>query len=146
MKVLLGSNVIDDCDAALVVNGTEVFRLRERMGNERLACDFDVRDKAGNRLVKVAKNNVVFAAQGYGVKNLARESSVVDPNGKVIARVEETGLNTVKISGEFWIGSYHVVITDQALILGGYILSGKTLSGCGKAISLAPGSMIIGTV
>lgn len=144
MKVLLGNNVIDNCAAVLIVNGAEVFRLRERAGDERLVCDFDVRDRTGRRLVKVAKNNVVFAAKGYGVKNLARESFVVDPDGKVIVRVEEVALDTVKITGDFWVGSYHVVITDQSLILGGLTLSDCTFSHSGAAISLEPGDMSIG--
>lgn len=43
MKVNLGSNIITDCEAVLVVNGSEVFRLRERDSDGRLICDFDVR-------------------------------------------------------------------------------------------------------
>ncbi len=146
MRVLLGNNAIDNCDAAVVVNGIEVFRLRERAADERLVCDFDVRDKAGRLLAQVAKNSVVMAAQGYKVENSARESSVIGPSGRVIARVEEVERNTVKITGEFWIGSYHVVITDQALTLGGCTLSGRTFSACGKAIILGPGSATVGNV
>ncbi len=36
MNVLLGSNVINDCDAALYVNGKEVFRLREGVNDGQL--------------------------------------------------------------------------------------------------------------
>jgi uncharacterized protein YdiU (UPF0061 family) len=49
MKVLLGINTINDCDAALVVYNEKVFRLKERLGDGRLVCDFDVRDQSGNR-------------------------------------------------------------------------------------------------
>ena len=144
MKVLLGSNVIEDCDAALVVNGAEVFRLRERMGDGRLVCDFDVRDKSGNRLARVAKNNVVYAAQGYKVQNLPSESFVADADGKVIARVQEVSPDTIKITGEFWIEGHHVLITDDSLVSGGVTMSGNVISGSGKAIAISPNSVMIG--
>ena len=144
MRVLLGSNVIENCDAALIVNGTEVFRLRERTGDGRLVCDFDVRDKSGNRLAKVAKNNVVYAAEGFQVKNLSRESVITDASGNIIARVEEVALNTIKIIGEFWIKSHRVFITDESMVSGGVTISGNLISGFGKAITIDPNNVTIG--
>ncbi len=146
MKVLLGSNVINNCEAALVVNNEEVFRLRERLGDGRLVCDFDVRDAQGNRLAKIAKNNVVHAAEGYEVKNLARESYITDPEGNVVAKVEEVELETIKITGRFCIGDHTVVINDSSLVSDGVTMSGNIISGFNKAIAINPNSITIGTV
>ena len=136
MKVMLGSNVIENCAAVLVVNGEEVFRLRKRTGDGRLVCDFDIRNEAGERLANIARNNVVYAAKGYDEKNLPRESFVSDPEGNIVARIEEVAHNTIKIAGDFWIGSHNVVITDQTLVSGGITMSGNFISGFGKAISI----------
>ncbi len=144
MKLILGNNEIIDCDAALVVNGVEVFRLRKRSGDERLVCDFDIRDKEGNRLAKVAKNNVVYAAEGHKVENIPRQSKVTDANGKVIACVQEIGLETIKVTGEFWIEGHNIAISDNGLVSGGITMSGNVINHCGKAISFSPGSYSIG--
>ena len=145
MKVLLGTNEITDCRAVLIVNGVEVFRLRERDKDGRLIVDFDIRDSDGNRLAKVAKNNVVHSADGYSVKHGACESAVISPDSSTpIARVEELSENTVRITGEFWIKGHHVSITEAALVSGGKTMSGNRISGFGAAIKIDPGSFSIG--
>lgn len=144
MKVILGSNIINNCDAALVVNGTEVFRLRERQSDGRLICDFDLRDKDENRIAKIAKNKVVYAADGYEIHDLPKESYVKDSNGNILARVQETGLDEITITGDFWIDGHHVIVSDGSLVSGGITMSGNVVSGFGKAISIAPNSFSIG--
>jgi len=144
MRVFLGTNEIRDCQAALVVNGVEVFRLRQRGDDGRLSVDFDVRDASGKRLAKVAKNNVVHAAQGYSVKHGAHESAVLGPDGTTIARVQELTEDALRITGEFWIEGHHVSIADDALVSGGITLSGNLIIGFGAAIKLDPGSFVIG--
>jgi hypothetical protein len=144
MKVNLGSNIIDNCDAALVVNGTEVFWLRNRESDGRLISDFDVRDKSGNRIAKVSKNNVVYNAEGYEVHHLPRESFIRDSKGRILIRVQEIGIDEIRISGEFWIDGYQVLITDNSLISGGITMSGNIVRGFGKAISIEPNRFSIG--
>lgn len=144
MKVNLGSNIIENCDAALVVNGTEVFRLRHRNSDGRLICDLDVRDKNGTRIAKVAKNNVMYAADGYEVHHLPRESYIQDSVGNILARVQEIGNDEIKITGEFWVDGHQVLISDDALVSGGITMSGNTVRGFGKAISIEPNSFSIG--
>ncbi len=145
MKVLLGSNVINDCDAALVVNNEEVFRLRERLGDGRLICDFDVRDQDGNRLAKIAHNNVVYAAEGYEVKNLEKESYIQGPSGEIIACVEEVDLDTIRITGRFCIEGHMVTINEKELVSGGLTVSGNMIGGFKKAIAITPNSVVIGS-
>jgi len=146
MRVNLGSNIIVNCAAVLFINGTEVFRLRHRDSDGRLICDFDVRGKEDSRIAKVSKNNVVYAADGYEVHNLPRESYIQDSNGNVIARVQEIGQDEIKITGEFWVAGYQVSISDDALVSGGITMSGNYMSGFGKAISIEPNSFSIGTM
>jgi hypothetical protein len=127
MNVVLGNNLINDCDAALVVNGVEVFRL-ETSSDGKLVCDFEVRDKEGNLLAKIAKSRVVYAAEGYEMHDLAKECYVKAPDGRIIARVRESGPDVITITGDFWLEGHHVEISDQALVSGGIIISGNVFS------------------
>ena len=61
--IILGNTEITNCDAALVIEGEEVFRIREE-ANGALMIDCDIRDQDGNRIAKIARNSVVFAADG----------------------------------------------------------------------------------
>ena len=144
MKITLGNNIIEDCDGVLLVNEVEVFRLRHRGSDGTLICDFDVRDKKGNRIAKISKNNVVFCAPGYLVNNLPKESNITDQNGNFIARVQEVGSDEIKITGEFWIDGFQVLITDKLMDFSGTTFSGCVISGFGKAISISPNNLMIG--
>ncbi len=144
MIVNIGSNIIQDCQAVLIVNDVEVFRLRDRESDGRLICDFDVRDEQGNRLAKIAMNNVVFAAPNYEIRHLPRESSLVDQDGNIIVRVIETSLDEIFITGDFWIKGHHVLITDNELISSGVTMKGNRIMGFNKAISLKPNAFSIG--
>lgn len=146
MRVNLGSNVIQNCEAALVVNGVEVFRLRDRAGDGQLVCDFDVRGADGERIAKIAKNNAVYAAPGWKVVHLPRESRVEDTQGNVIAQVLETGEDEIAVTGEFWVEGHRVQITEDALVSGGITMAGNLIDGFGRAISLEPNSFSIGVV
>ncbi len=144
--ILLGNNTITNCEAALVVNGVEVLRIRERSGDGQLVVDFDVRAEDGTRLAKVAKNNVVHAAPGYKVVHAPSESYVVQPDtDTVIAKVEELSSGTIRITGEFWIDGYHVSITPGKLVAGTTTISGTTVDGFRRALVLRPGAVGIGS-
>ena len=144
-NLYLGSNLIKDCDAALVVNGVEVFRLRERTGDGRLVVDFDLRDSTGQRIAKIAKNNVVFAADGFDSINEASRSFVRDKrSSNTVALVEELPDGSVRVTGNFWIEGYHVLITEDDLVAGGLTFTANIIQGFGKAIVLGPNSTGIG--
>jgi hypothetical protein len=143
--VILGTNIIADCDSALVVGDVEVFRLRERTGDGQLVVDFDIRNEKDEKLVVVAKNNVVHAAKGYSVLNLPSRSSVRDETGKQIVDVKEISTGTISIIGDFWIKGFHVSITDEHLVAGSITMKGNKISGFGKAILLKRGAFMIGS-
>ncbi len=141
----MGSNLIKNCDAALVVNGVDVFRLRERTSDGRLVVDFDIRASNGERIAKVAKNNVVFVADGFESINQATRSFVREVStSKIVAMAEELTDGSVRITGDFWIDGHHVTITEQVLVTGGVQITGNTIVGFGKAIELRPDSIGIG--
>src|SRR5215471_3543392 len=77
-KVLLGTNRIIDCDAALVVEGEEVFRLREHNGDGNLVVDFDVRAADGSRIAKIAKNYVAYLAPDYEFRRRTGFAAVIN--------------------------------------------------------------------
>ena len=134
--------MINDCDAALYVNGKEVFRLREGVNDGQLICDFDVLAPNGKRVAKIAKNQV---ADGFSYDATVNRSRVVGPNGEVVASVERIDGNTVKINGTFHVKGHTAVVTDTSLQSGGVIMSSNVISGFRKAISIEPGSFAIGS-
>jgi hypothetical protein len=143
--VVLGGNEITNCDAALVVNGVEVFRLRERGGDGQLVADFEIRDEADNLIAKVAKNNVVHARSGLQVQHAPTFSEVRDPTtGSALARAEEIGTLTIRLTGTFIIRGFRVVATEASLKINGLTMSGNKIVGFGKAIDLRPGQIGIG--
>ena len=83
----LGDNEITDCQQALVVEGTEVFRLRDRTHDDQLVVDFDVRNQAGARLAKIAKNHVVYIAEHVESRSRPKLYEIVS-RGDVLASVE----------------------------------------------------------
>ena len=143
--VNLGSNIIEGCAAVLVIEDVEVFRFRERTGDGQLVVDFDIRDPDGEKLIVVAKNNVVFAAKGFVTQNLASESRVEDASGKVYARVKEVAAGVISIEGQFCVKGYTISITPQQLVAGGVTMVGNHIKGFGKAIWLKSGSFAIGS-
>ena len=143
--VILGSNRIEDCDAALIVEGVEVFRLRERTKDGHLVVDFDLHDASGNRIAKVAKNYVAYAAPGYKFQNRTGVSEVTEvATGRSIARVEEISPDVVAISGTFNVKGYVVEAHPDRLVVGGVTMIGNRISGSGKAIELRRGTSGIG--
>ena len=143
--VRLGSNLIPDCDSALVIEGEEVFRLRERDKDGHLVVDFDLRAADGTRIAKVVKNYVAYAAPEYEYRNRKGLSEVVEKaNGRVVARVEETEPDTITVTGTFHVKGYTVTITEDALIAGGVAIANTGIRGFGKAIVLRRDSFGIG--
>ena len=143
--VLLGDNRIVDCDAALVVEGEEVFRLREHDRDGNLVVDFDVRAVDDTRIAKIAKNYVAYAAPGYEFRNRKGVAEVVEAStGRVVARVEQQGPETVAITGMFNVKGYGVLITPEGLVADRSVISGNEIRGSGKAIVLKKGLFGIG--
>src|SRR5438876_1205229 len=138
--VILGGNRIENCDAALVVEGVEVFRLRERTKDGHLVVDFDLHDPNGNRIAKIAKNYVAHAAPGYKFQNRVGVSEVIkEDTGQIVARVEEVAKDAVAVTGTFNVKGYVVEARADGLAVGGLMMKGNTIIGSRKAIELRRG-------
>lgn len=108
--------------------------------------DFDLRAPNGDRIAKIAKNYVAYAAPGYAYRNQRGRSEVVETaTGRVVAKVEEVAQDTILVIGTFHVRGYTVEATPQGLILpGNNTISRSTVQGFGKAIELKKGSIGIG--
>jgi hypothetical protein len=143
--IMLGDNEIADCDAALVVEDLEVFRLRERQHDGQLVVDFDLRDANDNRIAKIAKNHVVFTAEHFEPRSSPGIYQVVNKqSGQVWAKVQEISPSVIKVTGTFCVRGFQIIIQDDLLQIGGGRLGGNKLVGFGKAIVLKRGGLGIG--
>ena len=73
-KLNLGSNIITYCDAALYVEGIQVFRFYSCTNEGRLIVDFDIRDGEGNKLAVISKSEIIYSVEGFVFKELPHES------------------------------------------------------------------------
>jgi len=143
--VLLGSNRIIHCDAALVVEGEEVFRLHEHTWDGDLVVDFDIRAADGARIAKIAQNYVAHLAPEYEFRRWTGLAEVINKTtGQVVARAEQRGSDTVAITGTFHVNGYAVLITPTYVKASGVTTAGTEIRGYGKAIALTRGSTDIG--
>lgn len=143
--LVLGDNEVANCDAAIVVEGVEVFRLRDRERDGKLIVDFDLREPDGKRIAKIAKNYVASAAEGYEHQNRTGISEVVETEtGRAVARVEELAPRRVKVTGTFCVEGLTVQITDTGILLGTNRISGCRITGFGKAIQFDRKHLAIG--
>lgn len=140
--VWLGNNQIVDCQNVLVIDGVEVFRLRDRDETLNLVVDFDVLGPNNERIAKVAKNYVAYAAAGYGFQNRPGVAKVIqEATGDEVVKVVASSPRAIKIIGTFWVGNYKVEITEDRLVMGGVTLAGNVIQGFRKAIELRKGAM-----
>jgi len=143
--LILEDNTITDCDAALVVEGEEEFRLRERQHDGQFVVDFDLRDENENRLAKIAKNHAVYCAPDLELRSKPGQYGVFRKDGgEALALVEELSANRLRLTGCFNIKGWRVVATTGGVTIGGVTLSRNTIAGCRKAIVLGKGRIGIG--
>jgi hypothetical protein len=140
--IVLGNNDIVNCDAALVIEGEEVFRVREDEG--RLLVDCDVWDPEDRRVAKIVRNTVIYAASGFRAHVKPGEPTEVihEATGRVITRIEVKGPRTIKITGVFCVHGFRVFLDEAGLHTNDpWEISNTGISGFGTAISLRRGQM-----
>jgi hypothetical protein len=145
--IILGNNEITNCDAALVIKGEEVFRIREEE-NDALTIDCDIRDQDGNRIAKIDRNSVVFAAVGFRAQLAPGQPAEVirKATGEVMAKIERLGRRKIKVTGSFWVDGIEVVATGDGLFVGRTLISKNNFRGWGTAIKLGRGQAGLGCV
>lgn len=135
--LILGNIVITDCDPALVIAGEEVFRLRERAHGGQLVVDFDLRDPAGERIAKIAKNHVVYIAEGFDVASKPGRYQVIrKTESTMYAAVEEVSPRTIKVTGTFCVAGIAVVASDSGTTIGTNTVSRCQIVGFGTAVEV----------
>ena len=142
----LGNNDIIDCDSALLIEGEEVFRLREDEG--RLQVDCDLLNDKGQRLAKIVRNTPIVVAPGFRAHIRPGEPTEVthEATGHLIARFERKGPRHVKITGVFCANGYAVTLAENGLFSndGRLAMQNNAVRGFGTAISLSRGASGIG--
>jgi hypothetical protein len=144
--VTLGNNDIIDCAAALLIEGEEVFRLREDEG--QLLVDCDMLNDKGPRMARIVRNTPVMVAEGFKAHIKPGEPTQViyEATGQVVARFERKGPRHVKITGVFCANGYAVSLTENGLFShdGRLAMQNSAVKGFGTAISLTRGAAMIG--
>ena len=146
--IILGNNEITNCAAALVIEGDEVFRLREDEQGE-LLIDCDIRNQQGERLAKIARNHVAYAAPGFeGRVQPGQPAQVVhQATGQVVAHIERLGRRRVKVNGCFCVNGAWVLATDAGIFLANSATICNTgFEGWGTAIKPDRGAFALGCV
>jgi hypothetical protein len=143
--MILGTNEIGYCDAALWIEDEEVFRVREDEHGQ-LLVDCDIRNDQGERIAKIVKNTPVYVAEGYRAKVKPGEPSEVihEATGRVVARIARLGPRKISVTGTFWVKGSFVAATDSGLYTGGATLRANSIMGFGTAVRLERGSLSIG--
>ena len=130
--MILGTNQMSNCGAALIIDGIDVFRLRSGETNDQFLVDFDIHGQDGSRLVRIAKNQVVHTAPGYTVTVTADACEVKSPSDEVVAKVVRLNNSWLKINGVFWSNGSRLAITDEHIQINDYPpMTGNISSGNG---------------
>ena len=161
--VMLGSDLYIGTTGILTVTDKgkkkEFFRIREinkaRSIGSYLAVDCDIKTADGIREVKLFKSKLVASVPNIKVSQLDKLIEVCRDDGSIIIKVEQIdpaevslppgspGATILKsmdailrITGNFYAGSHHLIITKNQLQVGGLTMVG-TLKIGGGGLSLS---------
>lgn len=161
--VMLGSDLYIGTTGILTVTvkgkRKEFFRIREiyraRSSGSYLAVDCDIKDADGIREVKLFKSKLVATESDIKVTHLDQSIEVYRDDGSIIIKVEQLdpievnlppgspGATILKsmgailrITGDFYAGSHHLIITENQLQVGGLTMVGNVKVG-GGGLSLS---------
>lgn len=147
--IILGSNVFIRTTGVLSVDGKEFFRVREidraRSEGSYIVIDCDIKDSTGERQVKLFKSRPVVQSEEVVVEYKPGFTQVaLRDSGSTIIRIEELQLSdphlpqkepaatnlkkvdgVLRITGDFFAGPHHVVVTPEETKIGGITVSGN---------------------
>lgn len=145
--MILGDNEIRNCEQALILEGEEVFRLRERENDGQLVVDFAVRDENGQMLAKIFKNHVMHRAPHLEIRSQPGRYEVVrTETGSSVAMVEEVSPVAVRVTGTFCVKGCKVEITTAGIRIspGGNLISKNMVDGHEVATRLDRNTVVLG--
>ena len=135
--VYLGGTKVTDCASVLVIQGVEVFRLRDRDRDNRIRVDLDVRGAGNERIATIENGRPLTVAPGYRFEDVGSACAVTrEEDGMAVVAVESLSSKALQIHGAFWVGDYRVEMTEHGLHLGGESLPPTQVKGSGTAIVL----------
>lgn len=143
--VYLGGTKVTSAASVLVVQGIEVFRLRDRDKDNAIRINLDLRGPGGKRIARVDDNKPVFLAPGYGFESDGSFCAVFDEKtNEPVVSAEALSSKSVQLLGTFWVEGFEVVLKDDGVVLGGTALPAQPVIGRGTAILLRKGSPEVG--
>ena len=143
--VYLGGMKVTGCASVLVIQGVEVFRLRDRDKDNAIRIDLDVRGAQGRRIAGVNDNRVTFLAPGYAFENEGSFCAVYEAKSlEPVVSVEGLSSKSVQLLGTLWVDSFKVMLREDSLGLDGTALAARPVIGRGTAILLKKNSPQVG--
>lgn len=139
--VRLGGNTYINTPNLIVYKNEPLFRVR-RGDDGTLGIDFDVYDKAGNRIAKFVKGVVVDGDKGKYLIESGHDTYTVKERAtdRIVARVQRKGVAGAEL--DVWVNTYLpngflLNAGPTATNLGGATVVGTTFKNCGAGISVA---------
>ena len=143
--VYLGGARVTHCASVLVIQGVEVFRLRDRDSQNHIRINLDVRGPQGKRIARIDDNRVVLMAPGYAFETDGSFCSVyAEASGDPVVAVEAISSKAVQVLGTFWVENFKVDLSEGGLTLGDAAVAPLPVRGAGTAILLRKGAAEIG--
>ena len=126
----------------LLVRGVDIFKI-ERGTDEQLLLSTEVRDEKGDLLVKVSRNNVVYAKPGEvkvtetpketrGLRRLEARRA----NDDLVLEVDVKSVSEIEINGLFFVKGVRVEASKKGLRINGLTLAHNQMTDNGTAISI----------
>lgn len=141
----LGGVKVANCSSILVLEGVEVFRLRDRDSRNHIRVDLDVRGPQGKRLAVIADNQPRLLAPGFQFIERGPICAVVDEaSEKPVVTVEALSSKAVRLLGTLWVENVQAVFSPEGLTLGGVALPARPTMGKGTAVLLRKSQTGIG--
>lgn len=141
--VYLGPVKVSNCASVVVIQGVEVFRLRDRTGSNALVVDLDLRGPRDERIAFVQGNQATVLTPGYRFEADGPVCRIL--NGAMeLVRVEALDGKGVAIQGVLRGGGLEAVMTRLGLTIGGGVVSEPEVRGKGTAILLRKKAPLVG--
>ena len=141
--VYLGPVKVSNCASVVVIQGVEVFRLRDRSGSNALVVDLDLRGPKDERIAFVQGNQAMVLGPGHHFEADGPVCRVLNGETEVV-RVEALDGKGVAIQGVLRGGGLEAVMTGSGLTVGGVVISEPEVRGKGTAILLRKKAPMIG--
>jgi len=137
-KVILGSNVINNCRNIVRWNGKEqIFRFRDGK-DMKLLVDCAVKDSDNHTIIQIASNKIVHIDNSIVSYEYLENGIIVKDKISAATYLEflRLGEREVKINGIFHVNGVKIEATDEGLDINGLKFGNCVFDNCGGLIDL----------